>query len=202
MSIMRSKDIKCGLSGNGTADELAKPGAKGRQHDNSVTFQEKKTLIRAALGQCTERDDFHFLDRWQAGCGHETRLRTGHNRLKAHMLRKMKLAPSPTCSCGLEDQTAEHLLLQTGRTNVWPTAVQLHTKLYGSKKELEKTATFILQTRHSVQRRLRIISPTTTLANNRFCVSFSVFKAWHRSTTNKTKKKKNLRRRRGQGRER
>ena len=43
-------------------------------------------------------------------------------------------------------------LLQTARTNVWPTAVQLHTKLYGSKEELEKTATFILQTGLSVQR--------------------------------------------------
>ena len=37
-------------------------------------------------------------------------------------------------------------LLQTARTNVWPIAVQLHTELYGSKEELEKTATFILQT--------------------------------------------------------
>ena len=36
------------------ADELAKLGAKGRQQDNSVTFQERKTLIRAALGQGTE----------------------------------------------------------------------------------------------------------------------------------------------------
>ena len=68
------------------------------------------------------------------------------------MFRKMKLAPSATCSCGLEDQRAEHVpqrcpLLQTARLkfNVWPTAVQLHTKLYGSKEELEKTATFILQ---------------------------------------------------------
>jgi len=33
------------------------------------------------------------------------------------------------------------------------TAVQLHTKLYGSKEELEKTAIFILQTGLSVQRR-------------------------------------------------
>jgi len=67
------------------------------------------------------------------------------------MFRKMKLAPSSTCSCGLEDQRAEHVpqrcpLLQTARLkfNVWPTAVQLHTKLYGSKEELEKPATFIL----------------------------------------------------------
>ena len=64
------------------------------------------------------------------------------------MLRKMKLAPSPICTCGLEDQTAEHNilllqrcpLLQPARTNVRPTAVQLHTKLYGSREELDKTA--------------------------------------------------------------
>ena len=42
----------------------------------------------------------------------------------------MKLASSPICNCGLEDQIAEHILqrcplLQTARTNVWPTAVQL-----------------------------------------------------------------------------
>ena len=48
-------------------------------------------------------------------------LRTGHNRLNAHMFKKMKLAPSPICSYGLEDQTAEHTLqrcplLQTART--------------------------------------------------------------------------------------
>ena len=77
------------------------------------------------------------------------RLRTGHNQLNAHMFRKMKLAPSSTCNCGLEDQTAEHMLqrcplLLTARTDVWPTAVQLHNKLYGIKEDLEKTATFIL----------------------------------------------------------
>ena len=53
------------------------------------------------------------------------------------MLRKIKLTPSPTCSCGLEDQTAEHILqrcplLQTTRKNVWPTAVLLHTKTYAT----------------------------------------------------------------------
>ena len=82
-------------------------------------------------------------------------LRTGHSRLNAHMFKKTKLAPSPTCNCGPEDQTAEHILqrcplLQTIRTKVWPTAVQLHTKLYGRKVELEKTATLILQTGLSV----------------------------------------------------
>ena len=67
------------------ADELAKLGAKGGQQDNSVTFREKKTLIRAALGQCSERDDFHFLDRWQQVV--VMKLRTGHNRLNAHMFK-------------------------------------------------------------------------------------------------------------------
>ena len=71
------------------------------------------------------------------------------------MFKKMKPAPSPICNCSLEDQTAEHILqrcplLQRERTNMWPTAVQLHTKLYSSKEELEKTATFILQTGLSV----------------------------------------------------
>ena len=67
----------CGLSGNEKADELIKPAAKERQQDNSVTFQEKKTLIREALGQRAERDDFHFLDRCQQVV--VMRLHTDHN---------------------------------------------------------------------------------------------------------------------------
>ena len=38
------------------------------------------------------------------------RFRTGHNRLNSHMHRKLKLAPSPTCPCGREEQTTEHVL--------------------------------------------------------------------------------------------
>ena len=44
-------------------------------------------------------------------------------------------------------------LLQTARQNVWPTAVQLHTKLCGSKEELEKMAKFILQTGRQLRRK-------------------------------------------------
>ena len=36
-----------------------------------------------------------------------------HNRPHAHMFKKMKLAPSPICNCGLEDQMAKHCLLYT-----------------------------------------------------------------------------------------
>ena len=50
------------------------------------------------------------------------RLHTDHNRLNAHMFRKMKLAPSLAFYCGLEDQTAEHILqryplLQAAKNN-------------------------------------------------------------------------------------
>ena len=38
------------------------------------------------------------------------RLRSGHNRLNAHMHRKLKIVPSPSCPCGEEDQTTEHVL--------------------------------------------------------------------------------------------
>ena len=44
-------------------------------------------------------------------------------------------------------------LLQTARQNVWPTAVQLHTKLCGSKEELEVMAKFILQTGRQLRRK-------------------------------------------------
>ena len=71
------------------------------------------------------------------------------------MFKKMKLAPSPVCNCGIEDQMAKYILqrcplLQTARTDVWPTAVQLHTKLYGSKEKVDKTSAFILQAGLSV----------------------------------------------------
>ena len=48
-------------------------------------------------------------------------------------------------------------VLQTARTNMWPTAVKLHTKLCDSREELEKMVTFILQTELSEQRRSRRI---------------------------------------------
>ena len=62
----------------------------------------------------------------------------------------INVSPSPIRNCGLQDQTAKHTLqrcplLQTATTNMWPSAVHLHTKLYGGREELEKTATLILQ---------------------------------------------------------
>nr|KAG5706536.1 hypothetical protein BaRGS_028707 [Batillaria attramentaria] len=79
------------------------------------------------------------------------RLRTGHNRLNAHMHRKLGLAPNAECSCGTGEQTAEHVpqqcpKLQELRTAVWPEETSLYSKLYGRRQELQKTAHFIVTT--------------------------------------------------------
>ena len=49
--------------------------------------------------------------------------------------RKLKIVPSPTCPCGEEDQTTEHVLQrcnrhQPERIAQWPLATPLHRKLY------------------------------------------------------------------------
>ena len=51
---------------------------------------------------------------------------------RPHVQEKIKPAPSPTGNCGIEDQTAEHILqwclfLQTARTNACPIAFQPYT---------------------------------------------------------------------------
>ena len=71
-----------------------------------------------------------------------------HNRLNSHMHGKLKLASSPSCPCGQEDQTTEHALQRcplhkATREDVWPVSTPLTTKIYGCKQELEKTASFV-----------------------------------------------------------
>ena len=139
----------CGVAGNEQADRLAKEGASGEQSDNSVNFNEIKSFIKALSLPHKSRDDYHLLNREQQSA--LVRLRTGHNRLNAHMCRKLKLVPSPTCSCGLADQTAEHILescpiYHQERRDVWPEDTTLQTKLYGSYHQLERTADFISRT--------------------------------------------------------
>ena len=126
--------------------KLARTGARERQPQNSVSFEEKKTLVKAFLRPQTTRDAFHSLDRWQQVV--IMRLRTGHCRLNHHLFRRMKLAPPPTCSYGLEDQKPEHVLqicplLKRHRETVWPTPTPLHTKLHGCRQDLEKMASFV-----------------------------------------------------------
>ena len=136
----------CGIPGNERADELAKQGAHEDQPDNSVSYAEERSLIKALYNPWKERDDYCLLSRAQQVI--LIRLRTGHNRLNAHMSRKLKLALTSTCPCGTEDQTTEHVLQtcplhREVRQQVWPTATSLRTKLYGNRQDLMDTTTFI-----------------------------------------------------------
>ena len=128
----------CGISGNEQADIPAKEGARGEQHANNVSFSKKKTLIRELTMPRSQRDDYHLLS-WKQQVI-LVRLRPGHNRLNNHMHRKLKLAPSPTCPCGQEEQTTEHVvqtcpLHKATREDVWSvsTSLTVEAVLAGSR---------------------------------------------------------------------
>ena len=77
------------------------------------------------------------------------RLRTNHNRLNAHLFKKFKIGASPLCTCGVEEQTAEHVLqnctlLEEARNRIWPEPTSLETKLYGTLEDLRSTTDFLV----------------------------------------------------------
>ena len=136
----------CGISENEQADIFAKEGARGEQHGNTVSFSEKKTRTRSLTMPRSQRDDYHLLSEEQQFI--LVRLRTEHTRLNSHVHGKLKLVSSPTCPCGQEDQTTEHVrqrypLHKATREDVWLVSSSPTTKLYGCKQELEKTTSFI-----------------------------------------------------------
>ena len=136
----------CGIPGNVQADQLAKYGAQEEQPSTSIYYQEKTTIIKTALNPRQEKDAYQLLD--MPGQGFLARLRSGHNRLNAHIHRKLKIVPFPTCPCGEEDQTTEHVLQicnrhQPERIAQRPPATPLHQKLYGGLENLKKTTNFI-----------------------------------------------------------
>ena len=89
-------------------DRACRGGSGDEQSDNSISYSEKKNIIRAVSmpGPCG--DDYHLLSKEQQVA--LVRLRTSHNRLNVHMYRNVKLVPSPICPCGPEDQTMKHIL--------------------------------------------------------------------------------------------
>jgi len=136
----------CGIPGNEQADQLSTYGAQEEQPSNSIHYQEKTTIIKTALKPRQEKDAYHLLD--MLGQVVLARLRSGHNRLNAHMQRKLKIVPSPTRPCGDEDQTTEHVLQrcnrhQSERIAQWPSATPIHQKLLWGFEDLKKTTNFI-----------------------------------------------------------
>ena len=139
----------CGIPGNELADQLAKSGARKDQPDVDLTYKERRTIIKSSYRLTVERDDYHLLSRKEQVT--IFRLRTGHNRLNHHMYSKLRLVPSSNCSCGIGDQTVEHVLQSCPRflmqrNSMWPQGTELDRKLHGCKEELRKTCDFINMT--------------------------------------------------------
>ena len=70
------------------------------------------------------------------------RMRTGHNRLNAHMYSKFKVGESEMCPCNADIMTAEHQLAYSAalRRDMWPELKPLRDKLCGYLEELKRTA--------------------------------------------------------------
>ena len=139
----------CGVPGNELADKLAKQGAQKEQLNADVSYQEKVTIIKTLMRPRQEKDAFHQLSRPEQVI--MVRLRSGHNRLNAHMYRKFKLVPAPTCPCDEEEQTTEHVLQRCKRFHqeriaIWPSETSLQQKLYGEVGDLKLTTQFISAT--------------------------------------------------------
>ena len=139
----------CGVPGNELADKLAKQGAKAEQPHASVSYREKVTIIKTLMRPRQEKDAYHLLSRPEQVI--MVRLRSGHNRLNAHMHTQLKLVPSPVCPCNEEEQTTEHVLQKCKRYHqerktMWTSETPLHQKLYGEIQDLRRTTQFISAT--------------------------------------------------------
>ena len=147
----------CGIRGNEKADSLAKEGTQKEQTDKSVSYEEAKTIIKAQQWKKWQLqhpkynpDDGYFSLRRREQV-QIFRLRTGHNRLRHHMWKKLGIGQSGDCPCCQGQMTAEHILQNCPnhaalRKKYWPTPTALEEKLYGSLEELRRTAAFIWDT--------------------------------------------------------
>ena len=147
----------CGINGNETADVLAKEGGKLDQTDTSVSYKDEKTIVRSIVQKRwfqqhpahNKNDSYYSLSR--ADQVIILRLRTGHNRLNAHLYNKMRIGQSEMCPCNTAAMTTEHLLQHCPlhvalRSSTWPEERTLNEKLHGGRAALERTAAFVRQT--------------------------------------------------------
>jgi len=139
----------CGIEGNEKADDLAKLGADQEQEDNAVSLAELNTITKALYRNPAQKDSLHLLSRSEQVT--IFRLRTGHNRLNKHLHTKLKVVPSPMCSCGEAEQDTHHILQECGnfrrlRGRLWPEPTPIEEKLYGTVASLQTTAIFIAET--------------------------------------------------------
>ena len=162
--ILRWIPAHSGIQGNEQEDPLAREGGQLEQEDRYTTYTDEKTIIKtpskkkkrrkmeAATPKLQQSDSLHTLNRTEQVI--LFRLRTGHNRLNAHMYNKFKVGESEMCPCNA-DMTAEHLLQHCPlhdamRRDTWPEPTLLRDKLYGNLEELRRTAAFVRATGISI----------------------------------------------------
>ena len=144
----------CGLYGNDKADFLAKTGSSMNQMEVETSYGEEKTHIKRRMKKewanfhpnHNTKDPYYQLTRREQVT--IFRLRTGHNRLKRHLHHKFRIGETDQCPCGTDVQDTNHVLqmcplLAEKRSKLWPTPVDINTKLYGSLTDLQRTANFI-----------------------------------------------------------
>ena len=146
----------CGIHGNETADSLAKDGGKMNQDNTQVTYAEEKAAIKNFYKrkwkqqhpEYTRKDYSNKLEREEQVI--IFRLRTGHNRMNAHMYSKLGIGTTDRCPCGNAAMDSKHLLQectrhQEIREEIWPGSgeVPLEQKLHGDLEELQRTARFV-----------------------------------------------------------
>ena len=147
----------CGISGNEKADHLAKEGGLQEQEDTRVGYSDEKTIIKALVNKkwrqehpkFDKMDGYHKMNRTDQVI--MLRLRTGHNRMRAHLFNKLKIGESDLCPCDTAPMTTAHLLQDCPlhdalRQATWPTVTTLTEKLYGDLASLRRTAAFVRET--------------------------------------------------------
>ena len=136
--------------GNDIADSLAKNGGRQNQADSSLHPEEIKTILKRSESERWKNnpksDAFFKLPRHFQNI--IFRLRTGHNRLKQHMFRKLQIGASEMCPCETAPENAEHVLqtcplYHSNRSALWPQETTYNDKLYGGLEQLTTTAQFI-----------------------------------------------------------
>ena len=145
----------CGLSGNEKADRLSKEASKLEQPENSLDYNEAKTMIKTKMSnrwkkahETEKEDNLRQLSRYEQVT--IFRLRTGHCQLSSHLY-KLKLCDTNECQCETSIQTVEHVLQDCPRytkqrDTIWSEGVDLSTKLWGTAADLRRTAAFVNMT--------------------------------------------------------
>ena len=125
------------------------------QIENDLMLHEMKTITKTAVRRRwneahpnhNKEDPYHQLTRKEQVI--IFRLRTNHNRLREHMFTKFKVEHSPYCRfCKEDPENTNHLLQECNhfkelREDVWENPTTLQTKLFGSLRDLQRTALFV-----------------------------------------------------------